>query len=129
MAICKHGQGFEPGTTKNKSSQWPGHNLNPGPLDYKYSTLTTQPHKLLVSFNEKKGKTSRGGSFNSCATHSSAQLHTLNITVQLKYYFCSSPMTFPMFVGSNYSLLYSFTTIRCACHKPYCISVHNTLHI
>ena len=127
MAICKHGQGFEPGTTKNKSSQWPGHNLNPGPLDYKYSTLTTQPHKLLVSFNEGKGKTSRDGSFNSCATHSSAQLHTLNCSIKILFLLISDDISYVC--QKQYSLLYSFTTIRCACHKAYCISVHNTLHI
>ena len=128
MVICKCGQGFQPGTTKNKSSQWPGHNLNPGPLDYcKYSTLTTQPHKLLVSFNEGKGKTSRDGSFNCCATHSSAQLHTLNCAIKMLFLLTSDDISYVC--QKQYSLLYSFTTIRCACHKAYCISVHNTLHI
>ena len=42
MVIDKHGQGFELGTTENKSSKWPEQDLNPGPPDCKSNMLTTQ---------------------------------------------------------------------------------------
>ena len=48
MAIYKNGQGFELGTTKNKSSKWPERDWNPGPLDCESDALTTRPRCLLV---------------------------------------------------------------------------------
>ena len=47
MAIYKHGQGFELGTTENKSGKWPEQDLNPGLPDCKSDTLTTRPCCLL----------------------------------------------------------------------------------
>ena len=46
LAIYKRGQGFELGTTENKSSKWSVLNLNTGPPDYKSSTLTALPRCL-----------------------------------------------------------------------------------
>ena len=45
MAIYKCGQGFELGTTKNKSSKWPERDSNRGPLDCESDVLTTKKEK------------------------------------------------------------------------------------
>ena len=49
LAIYKHGQGFEFGTTVNKSSKWSERDLNSAPQSYKSSALPTQPSCLLVN--------------------------------------------------------------------------------
>ena len=46
LAIYKHGQGFELGTTVNKSSQRSGRDLNSAPPNCKSSALTAQPRCL-----------------------------------------------------------------------------------
>ena len=47
LTTYKHGQGFELGTTVNKSSSRSEQDLNSGPLGYKSSALTTWPRYLL----------------------------------------------------------------------------------
>ena len=47
LAICKHGRGFEIGTTENKSTKRSGRDLNSGPPNYKSSrALTARPRCL-----------------------------------------------------------------------------------
>ena len=43
LAIYKYGQGFELGTTKNKSSKWPERELNAGLPHCESYAVTTQP--------------------------------------------------------------------------------------
>ena len=50
MVIYKCGQGFELGTTKNKSSKWPERDLNLGPPDCESNTLTTPQHCLQIQY-------------------------------------------------------------------------------
>ena len=46
LAIYKRRQGFELGTTANKSSKWPERDSNPGPPDCESDALTTRPRCL-----------------------------------------------------------------------------------
>ena len=48
LAIYKRGQGFELGTTNNKSSKWPEQDSNPGLPYCESNTLTTRPRCLPV---------------------------------------------------------------------------------
>ena len=54
MAIFKCGEGFEIGTTKNKSSKWPEQDSDPRMLDCQSDTLTTQPHCLVFATLQSK---------------------------------------------------------------------------
>lgn len=102
-----------------------GHNLNSGPLDYKYITLTTQPHKLPVSFNEGKGKISRGGSFNSGATHSSAQLHTLNCSIKILFLPISNDISY---VCQRQYIVYYTASLRYDVHATRPTASAYTIH-
>ena len=45
--FAKRSRGVELGAIENKSSEWQGGGLGPGPPGYKSSTLTTRPRRLL----------------------------------------------------------------------------------
>ena len=47
LANYKCGEGFQLGTTDNRSSKWPERNSNPGQPDCESDSLTTRPHCFL----------------------------------------------------------------------------------